>query len=484
MEDDRVKKFIESRDAQELEECTKAQLQLVADHFGLRLRSSRVAERRIEIMAQLKAREEASKEGPPQVPASVGGNRIDEGSSRGSSGSSRRSMKLEIMEMQLKAQLKREEREVQLKREEREAQLERKEREREAQLKQEECEREAQLKLEECEAQLKQEEREREAQLKREEREAQLQREEGERQLRQEEIKAKKEVEMRRAECGLPSVSARRDDPKIRARDLPTFDPLEAEAFFDHFEKIATLKEWPEEDWAVLVQSRLTGEAREAYNMLDLEECTVYDMIKKAVVQSYRLTPEVYRKRLRECTRVSGRTYAETARNMECKFLRWLKTEEVETMEELKQFMVMERFMSMLHPELRVRIKEAGIRELKAAADRADLLEEALHLGMEGPPRHSPYPRFMGNIKSSGGARTGGDSPKDSIHSEVSRSKSSGEPVRRPQGGGNTGTGAGTRNAARETTTRGATRTQGTAVSGGRCPSDWWRVTSQESQVF
>ncbi|XP_069157031.1 craniofacial development protein 2-like [Procambarus clarkii] len=40
MEDDRVKKFIESRDEQELEECTKAQLQLVADHFGLRLRSS------------------------------------------------------------------------------------------------------------------------------------------------------------------------------------------------------------------------------------------------------------------------------------------------------------------------------------------------------------------------------------------------------------------------------------------------------------
>nr|XP_045605970.1 trichohyalin-like [Procambarus clarkii] len=164
MEDDRVKKFIESRVAQELEECTKAQLQLVADHFGLRLRSSKVAERRIEIMAQLKAREKASEEGPPQ-----------------------------------------------LKREEREAQLEREEREREAQLKREE--RAAQLKREE-----------REAQLKLEERKAQLQRE-GERQLRREEIKAK-EVEMRRAERGLPSVSARRDDPKVRKRDLPTFDPL------------------------------------------------------------------------------------------------------------------------------------------------------------------------------------------------------------------------------------------------------------------
>ncbi|XP_069191704.1 trichohyalin-like [Procambarus clarkii] len=294
MEDERVKKFIESRDEQELEECTKAQLQLVADNFGLRLRSSRVAERRIEIMTQ----EDASREGPPQVPASVGGNQSDEGSSRGSSGGSKRSMMLE------------------LKREEREAHL-----------KQEEREREAQLKQEECEAQLKQEERE--AQLKREECEAQLQREEGERQLRREEIKVKKEVEMHLAERRLPSVSARRDDPKVRKRDLPTFDPLEAEAFFDHFERIVTLKEWPEEDWAALVQSRLTGEAREAYNMLDLEECAVYDMIKKVVLQSDRLTPEVYRKCFRECTRASGRSYAKTAQNMERRFLQWLKAEEV-----------------------------------------------------------------------------------------------------------------------------------------------------------
>nr|XP_045607002.1 uncharacterized protein LOC123763728 [Procambarus clarkii] len=280
---------------------------------------------------------------------------------------------------------------------------------------------------------------------------------------------------MRQAERGLPSVSARQDDPKVRERDLPTFDPLEAEAFFDHFERIATLKELPKEDWAALVQSRITGEAREAYNMLDLEECAVYDMIKKAVLQSYRLTLEVYMKRFCECTRASGRSYAETARDMEHKFLRWLKAEEVETMEELKQLMVMERFMSMLQPEIRIRIKEAGIRELKAAADRADLLEETLNLGKEGPPRHSPYPRFGGNFKSSGEARTGGDSPKDSAHSEVSRSKSSGEPERRPQGG-NTGTGAGARNAARETTTGGATRTQGTAVSGGVA-----RVTGGES---
>ncbi|XP_069190903.1 trichohyalin-like [Procambarus clarkii] len=312
------------------------------------------------------------------------------------------------MKMQLEAQLKREESEhkAQMKQEEREAQLEREEREREAQLKQEE----------------------REAQLKREEREAQLQQEEGERQQQREEIKAK-EVKLRRIEHGLPSLPARRDDLKAQERDLPTFDPLQTEAFFDHFERITTLKEWPEEDWAVLVQSRLTGEAREAYYMLDVKECAIYNTIKKAVLHSYRLTPEVYRRCFRECARASGRSYAETARDMERRFLRWLKAEEVETMEELKQLILMEKFMSMLHLELKVRVREAGIKDLKAAEERADMLEEALHLRKKGPPRHSSYPRFGGNFKRSGEGGTGGDSPKSSLPSEVIKSKSSGEPI-------------------------------------------------------
>ncbi|XP_069193700.1 MAP7 domain-containing protein 1-like [Procambarus clarkii] len=153
------------------------------------------------------------------------------------------------MKMQLEAQLRREEREAQMQREEREAQLQREERERAAQ-----------LQLEERAPQLQREERE--ARLQREEREARLRRE-GERQLRLEEIKAKKEVELRHVERGLPSLPARRDD---------------------------------------------------------------------------------------------------------------LKAEEAESADEIKRLIVMEKFMSVLHSELRVRVREAplleaGIKDIKAAAD-------------------------------------------------------------------------------------------------------------------
>lgn len=71
-----------------------------------------------------------------------------------------------------------------------------------------------------------------------------------------------------------------------------------------------------------LVQSRLSGGAREAYNLLDLEECPKYEAIKKAALNSFLLTPEVYRKRFSECTRAPGLTYVEAAREKERKLLK------------------------------------------------------------------------------------------------------------------------------------------------------------------
>ncbi|XP_069184050.1 uncharacterized protein [Procambarus clarkii] len=176
MEEDRVDKFIATRDERIMEECTKAQLQQVAGHLGIRLRTTKVAERRLEIKTQLIAQEETTGEEPSQLepsqaPTGVGRTHSEHGSSGGSS-CSKRSLQLETMKMQLEAQLRREEREAQMLREERAAQLQR----------------------EECEAR--------------------LQREEGERQLRLEEIKAKKEDGLRCVERGLPSLPARRDDLK------------------------------------------------------------------------------------------------------------------------------------------------------------------------------------------------------------------------------------------------------------------------------
>ncbi|XP_069181858.1 uncharacterized protein [Procambarus clarkii] len=299
--------------------------------------------------------------------------------------------------------------------------------EREAQLKREEREAEAQLKHEEREARLRREEREHEAQLRREEREREAK-------LKQQKIEANREVELKWAELGLAAPApSQQEDRRVRERDLPVFVPNEAEGFFNHFERVATFKKWPRAEWAELVQGRLTGEAHEAYNMLDLMECTNYDAVKRAELHSFKLTPECYRKRFRECTLSPGKSYAETARDMERKFLKWLESEGAKSAEDVKRLMVMEKFMSVLSPEIRIRVKEADIKDLRAAADRADMLEEALRPRREGPHRPPVYSGYGSSFRKTDGWRTGTSSPKSHLSSGDGRGlKSSVEPVKKP----------------------------------------------------
>ncbi|XP_069168371.1 uncharacterized protein [Procambarus clarkii] len=200
--------------------------------------------------------------------------------------------------------------------------------------------------------------------------------------------------------------------------------------------------------------------------MLDLKECTNYDAVKRAVLHSFKLTQECYRKRLRECTRSPGKSYAETAMDMERKFLKWLESEGAKSAEDVKRLMVMEKFMSVLSPEIRVRVKEADIKDLRATADRVDMLEEALRPRREGqhqPPVYSGYGR---SYRRTDGWRTGTSSPKSHLSSGDSRgSKSAVEPVKKSLAE-SSGAVAATRDAMKETT-EGVRKTHGATASGG-----------------
>lgn len=90
-----------------LRHCTA--LRQLADHFGIRL-TLRLAEGHLEIAAQLRAREEAPVGEQSQEPVSAGRTRSDGGSSSGSSGS--RSVKLDMLKLQLEDQRQECEREV------------------------------------------------------------------------------------------------------------------------------------------------------------------------------------------------------------------------------------------------------------------------------------------------------------------------------------------------------------------------------------
>ncbi|XP_069182341.1 uncharacterized protein [Procambarus clarkii] len=371
---DKVQAFVESGKPEDLEGCTRDQLKQIAEKCGIRLKASKVAGMKDEILRQLRAKNEAAEQGAQEGAESRkeddGQDEVrSQGSSRSSKSSrssrSSRNRSLERFQLELQMQQQREDKERQFQLEKMKLELQMKR----------EVEKE---KTRVRELELEQEKEKEKARLEVEKEKAQVEKEKE--RTKQMQIEANRTLAEQRIEHGLPESTTQvshSQDVRVREKDIPLFVPEEAESFFEHFEKVASIKEWPQEEWAQLVQLRLTGAAREAYTQLSLEECQDYATVKSSILRSFQLTPEAYRKRFREMMKVGACTFAETARDLERRFQKWIEAAGVGSYADLKQLMVMEKFLEMMHPETKFKIQEAGIKEVKDAADRADMITEA-----------------------------------------------------------------------------------------------------------
>ncbi|XP_069173430.1 uncharacterized protein [Procambarus clarkii] len=382
---DKVQAFVESGKPEDLEGCTRDQLKQIAEKCGIRLKASKVAGMKDEILRQLRARSEAAEQGAQEGAESRkeddGQDDVrSQGSSRSSksSRSSRSSRNRSLERFQLELQMQREDKERQFQLEKMKLELQMKnEAEKEKEKTRLEVEKEkTKLEVEKEKTRI----RELELEQEKEKEKARLEVEKEKERTKQMQIEANRTLAEQRIEHGLPESTTQVSHPpdvRVREKDIPLFVPEEAESFFEHFEKVASIKEWPQEEWAQLVQLRLTGAAREAYTQLSLEECQDYATVKSSILRSFQLTPEAYRKRFREMSKVGACTFAETARDLERRFQKWIEAAGVGSYADLKQLMVMEKFLEMMHPETKFKIQEAGIMEVKDAADRADMITEA-----------------------------------------------------------------------------------------------------------
>ena len=61
---------------------------------------------------------------------------------------------------------------------------------------------------------------------------------------------------------------------------VPPFQEKEVDTYFLHFQKVAENLKWPKEHWTLLLQSVITGKAREIYIRRSLEQSSDYDKVK------------------------------------------------------------------------------------------------------------------------------------------------------------------------------------------------------------
>ena len=76
---------------------------------------------------------------------------------------------------------------------------------------------------------------------------------------------------------------------------VPDFRENKVDKYFLHFEKVAKSLKWPEDNWALLLQSSLVGKAREVYSALSVDESSQYETVKNTILKAYELVPEAYR---------------------------------------------------------------------------------------------------------------------------------------------------------------------------------------------
>ena len=160
---------------------------------------------------------------------------------------------------------------------------------------------------------------------------------EQERQMQIEREKLKFDTELKMKELEMQNMTVKRQplesgvhfDITKHIRLVPSFQEKEVDKYFLHFEKVAENLTWPKEHWTLLLQSVIIWKAREMYTQLTVEQSSSYDTVKEFILKAYKLVPEAYRQKFRNCKKENEQTHVEFARTKEQLFDRWCSSKKI-----------------------------------------------------------------------------------------------------------------------------------------------------------
>ena len=158
-----------------------------------------------------------------------------------------------------------------------------------------------------------------------------------------------------------------------RLKLVPKFDESDLDSFFCMFERIAMKMEWPEDEWAFLIQQVVTGKAQSVVSALSDEQSFDYWLVKETILQSFELIPEAYRQKFRNLRRNQGETHVEFVRRKEIALDRWIRSLKVDhTFKALREVMLIEECKRCMNQEVRTYVNDRDVCDVKAAAILAD----------------------------------------------------------------------------------------------------------------
>ncbi len=154
------------------------------------------------------------------------------------------------------------------------------------------------------------------------------------------------------------------------------------ESYFIRFERIARTWGWQTDEWAARVVTLLTGKALEAYASMDEQRSGSYDDIKAAVLAKYNVNEETYRLRFRSLRVPTGESVRESYNRIKGLYKRWMRPE-VKSKQQLGETIILEQYLRVLHPDVRVWVKE----NQSQTGEEAARLAERYMAAHRDPPR-------------------------------------------------------------------------------------------------
>lgn len=152
---------------------------------------------------------------------------------------------------------------------------------------------------------------------------------------------------------------------------VPAFRETEVEAYFGIFERIAAALNWPVNMWAILLQCKLFGKAREACSALSVEDGLDYDKVKTAILRAYELVPEAYRQRFRSLRKLPSQSYIDFAREKGILFDPWCSSCKANDWALVCELMLLEEFKNCLPERTATYLNEQKVTTLQQASTLA-----------------------------------------------------------------------------------------------------------------
>jgi hypothetical protein len=145
-------------------------------------------------------------------------------------------------------------------------------------------------------------------------------------------------------------------------------DGQDLDAFIQHFERTAVSHGWKHEWWAIRLPDLLTGRARTSYLRMKPEDLENYDLIKKALYEEFKRTPDFYRRKFREAKKSADENWKQFVDRQELMFTRWLDMAEVgQSFDNLKELILLEQTLACFNGELSVYVREKRPETARAA---------------------------------------------------------------------------------------------------------------------